>query len=120
MFVGTMERIPQIRVKRLVIFADVGRRDNTESLGTLIQRWMAPMHRDPAFRRAVVRAAWDDLLGPAVASRTQRLEWNGTELLVVLDSSAMRHELDLQKTQIAEALRKELGDAYPLECIRFA
>jgi hypothetical protein len=98
----------------------VGRRDNTEQLGTLIQRWMAPMHRDPVFRRAVVRAAWDDLLGPAVAARTQRMEWHGTELLVVLDSSAMRHELDLQKTKIAESLREVLGDAYPLEGIRFA
>jgi len=40
--------------------------------------------------------------------------------LAVLDSSAMRHELDLQKTKIAEALREVLGDAYPLEGIRFA
>jgi hypothetical protein len=48
------------------------------------------------------------------------MEWHGTELLVVLDSSAMRHELDLQKTKIAESLREVLGDAYPLEGIRFA
>jgi hypothetical protein len=48
------------------------------------------------------------------------LEWHGTELVVWLDSSAMRHELDLQKTRIAEALRQALGEEYPLEKLRFS
>lgn len=97
----------------------MARRDNTESLGSILQRWMAPLHRDPVFRQSATRAAWEEVLGAAVAARTQRLEWQGTELVVALDSSAMRHELDLQKTRIAEALREVLGDAYPLDRIRF-
>ena len=98
----------------------MAKRDNTESLGTLLHRWLAPLHRDPAFRNAAARAAWEELLGSSVAQRTQRLEWHGAELVVWLDSSAMRHELDLQKNRIAEAMRLALGEEYPLDKLRFS
>ncbi len=95
----------------------MAKRSSTESLGSVIRRWMAPFQAQPQYREALAWSAWESVLGHAVLSRTQKLYWRGDVLVVHLDSSAMRNELDLQKTKIADALQRAIGDAVEIKAL---
>jgi predicted nucleic acid-binding Zn ribbon protein len=64
---------------------------------------------------AIVRIAerWEAAVGPEVARHCRPTSLRGGTLEASVDTSVWCHELSLQRPQILEALRRELGDAAP-------
>jgi predicted nucleic acid-binding Zn ribbon protein len=50
--------------------------------------------------------AWDELMGPAVARRTEKIYLRNRKLYIHISSSALKHELNMQRSRIIERLRE--------------
>jgi len=66
---------------------------------------------------AVVRVAerWEAAVGPEVARHCRPSALRGTTLEITVDTSVWCQELQLQRSQILAALRRELADAAPTD-----
>ncbi|MFN0048604.1 MAG: DUF721 domain-containing protein [Cytophagales bacterium] len=52
---------------------------------------------------------WEKLLGPTVVSRTEKIYFRDKKMVVSVSSAALKHQLNLSKTKIINAINKELG-----------
>lgn len=86
------------------------KKSNEQSLGDAIRSFLKQHELTGKLAEAEVVAAWSKVLGPAIDRRTEsiRLEPNGT-VRVRLNSSALRQELMMQRTRLAEALNESIG-----------
>ncbi|MCH8546341.1 MAG: DUF721 domain-containing protein [Cryomorphaceae bacterium] len=53
--------------------------------------------------------AWDEVMGPAVAKRTESIILQGRKLVINIDSAPLKHELTMQRNRIIELLREHTG-----------
>ena len=53
--------------------------------------------------------AWDEVMGPAVAKRTESIFLQGRKLVISIDSAPLKHELSMQRSRIVELLKEHTG-----------
>ncbi len=54
-------------------------------------------------------ASWENVMGAMISKHTKELVIRNKQLIVTLDSAALRNELSLAKTKIVEMLNREAG-----------
>lgn len=69
------------------------------------------------FNETSVVNAWPEVMGPAVASRTQKVYIKDKKLFVKVESSVIKNELSLMKTQILGKLNEHVGEVVVEELI---
>lgn len=91
------------------------KRREPRPIGILLGGVMHDLGLDEA--SAIVRVAerWEAAVGPEVARHCRPSALRGGTLEVTVDSSIWCQELQLQRTQILAALRRELADAAPAD-----
>lgn len=92
---------------------------NENSLSEVIQEMIRKYGLEEGLWNSKIRDAWQQCIAPAVVQRTTRLNFSNGNLLVVLNSSVLRKELDLMKEDLVTSLNEHLGTPL-IQSISFA
>jgi predicted nucleic acid-binding Zn ribbon protein len=82
---------------------------NTVHIGDAIQELLKSYQIKSKFDEANLVSSWERLVGKPVAKRTKKVAVRNKVLFVELDSPAMKHDLNLHKSQILAVFAKEFG-----------
>lgn len=85
------------------------RTSNEAPLKEVIDRWLKAHGLEGKMRELDVLNAWPELMGTAVARRTNSLSIRNKTLILKLDSSVMRDELAHGKQIIIERINAHAG-----------
>lgn len=85
------------------------RNSNEAPLGEIIKKLMRAYGLEHKLKEYDLIAAWPELMGPAVASRTTEIRIQNKILILKLDSSVMRDELQHGKQIIILRLNDKAG-----------
>jgi len=85
------------------------RRKDTQSISDILKQFS----RDPKFDRHLLETQiinnWSKVLGSGIADSTRNIYITNRTLFVSIDSSVMRHELFMIRSQIQKALNDSVG-----------
>lgn len=86
------------------------RKKETQHISDLLKQFT----QESAYEKKILEnrliGNWGKVLGPGVASATRNLYISNRTLFVSVNSSVMRHELLMIRTQILAALNKSVGE----------
>lgn len=85
------------------------KKTNTQTLGEAIQEYIKALKIGAQIQEASVVNYWSELLGPLFAKATTNIYFKDGKLFVSLNSSVIRNELLMMKSQIIEKLNKRAG-----------
>jgi hypothetical protein len=85
------------------------RNSNEAPLGDIIEKLMRAYGLENKMKEYDLIAAWPELMGPAVANRTTEIRIQNKILILKLDSSVMRDELQHGKQIIIHRLNEKAG-----------
>ncbi len=85
------------------------RSSNQATIGELIEKLMKAYRLDGKLKEMDVIAAWEEMMGKAVATRTKDIQIRNKTLFLTLDSSVMREELMYGKTIIIQRINEKAG-----------
>ncbi|HTH83671.1 MAG TPA: DUF721 domain-containing protein [Mucilaginibacter sp.] len=83
------------------------RKTNDKSLKEAIEQMMQVYKIKRKFDETGIIAAWPDLVGKSVANRTKELFIHDKKLFLRIESSVIKNELMLMRTQIIEKINNE-------------
>lgn len=85
------------------------RRKETQKISDLLKQFT----RESAYEQKILEnrliSNWAKVLGTGIANATRNVYISNRTLFVSIDSSVMRHELLMIRSQILEALNKSVG-----------
>lgn len=84
------------------------KRNNTENIGDILRRFLREEGLETPLNEKRLIDAWNDLLGPAIASYTKELFIKNQVLHVHLTSSALRQELMMSRQRLVEELNRKV------------
>ncbi len=84
-------------------------RVNDRPVKEVISQLFKENSRKQKFDETALIAAWPRLMGPAVASRTEKLYIRNQKLVVKLSSSVLRNEMVMMRSKIIEHLNGFAG-----------
>lgn len=77
------------------------------SVGDAIDKWLREMQKQKPIYQARVVNQWADYVGVLAARKTKKICFEGDVLVVHLDSSVVRRELEYIKKPLIERINKE-------------
>jgi len=87
----------------------MSRRPGPEKLGDLLRDFLETSGLGHTIKHVEVHAAWQEVVGPVIASHTRVSGLAHHKLYVDVDSASHRHELTtFYKKQLLEGLRQQL------------
>ena len=87
------------------------KRQNEQTLQEVLQVILKKYNLEKRFEEAEVADIWNKTLGPSVAHQTRRVVLKDGILTVYLDSTLVKHELNMLKTRLMESLNESMGKA---------
>ncbi|MFB5945283.1 DUF721 domain-containing protein [Albibacterium profundi] len=87
----------------------MNKRNNDKTLKEAIDQMLEVYRLRQKFDETSIVAAWPELMGTAIANRTTRLYISNKKLFVGLESSVIKNELMMMKTQIMKKLNDQAG-----------
>jgi len=95
------------------------RRENeSNKIKDLIPKMLSENHLQKGMDQISVKEAWLQVMGPGVANYTEEVSLKNQVLLVKLNSSALRQELEYGKDKILKMMRESLL-TIPIKSIKF-
>ena len=85
------------------------KKENTHELKDLLEQLVKAYRWSEKMDEMKVRDSWEKVVGNMIDRHTSELKLKDKTLFVKLDSSALRNELMMARTKIAESINKELG-----------
>lgn len=85
------------------------RRSNTQPLSLLVQEFLNSIDRFNLRKEAILINAWPEVVGLAVAKRTEKLYIKNRVLFVIMNSSVARSELHMIREGLIKALNEHVG-----------
>lgn len=85
------------------------RTSNQSTLGEVIDKLMKAYRLDGKLKEMDVLAAWEEMMGKAVAMRTKDIQIRNKTLFLTMDSSVMREELSFGKSVIIQRINEKAG-----------
>lgn len=85
------------------------KKSNEQSLRDAIEDLLKTYRLDQGLDKSRLKERWEELMGPALAKRARIISLDRGKLIIKTDSSALRNELDMAKSKIAERLNEALG-----------
>jgi predicted nucleic acid-binding Zn ribbon protein len=83
---------------------------NEMTLGEAIRAYLKAMGLDKKLKEKALINSWEEILGRGVAKATGSLYIQNQTLFVQLNSSVVRHQLQMMKSGIVDALNKNAGE----------
>src|SRR5690554_6199632 len=87
----------------------MSRNNNEESLGGAIEKLLKAYSLEEGYYAAAVVTHWENLMGAAIARRTQSIKIKNGVLIVKIESAALRQELSYGKEKIIQQINQKLG-----------
>ena len=85
-------------------------RKETQHIGVLINEYLKTMKIDGKIRRARLINSWDKIVGTTIAKATKNIYFRGTTLIIELNSSVIRNELQMLNEKLISLLNEKAGD----------
>lgn len=85
------------------------RRQTTSTIGDAISLWIDEMKLRQKVDESRLIAAWESMVGPFIASKTNNIYIKDRTLFVFIDSSVVRNELLLAKGKLLVELNAAAG-----------
>lgn len=85
------------------------KKSEAESVGTLINRFLAESGNSEAFDRAKICFLWPEIVGPGVNRHTVRRWVDGDMLHVVISSAPLKNELMFLRSELTRRLNEAAG-----------
>ena len=86
------------------------RKANDKSIKEALEQMLKVYKIKRRFDETAVVAHWPEIVGKAVANRTKELYISNKKLFVRIESSVIKNELVLMRTQIIGKINEEAGD----------
>jgi predicted nucleic acid-binding Zn ribbon protein len=83
---------------------------NDMTLGEAIRAYLKAMGLDKKLKERALISSWEEVMGQSVAKVTSHVTLEKQVLYVQLTSSVARHQLQMMKSGIIEALNKKAGE----------
>ena len=93
------------------------RRSKTISLAEAIQDYIKEMNLGPKLKEISILSSWDEMVGKAISSRTDKVYIRDGVLYVHLKSSIVRNELMMIREALREKLNNQAGEEIIKEII---
>lgn len=93
----------------LVWMSDLKRTSNEAPLKEVLDRWLKAYGFEGKMKELDVIEAWPELMGTAVANRTDEIKINNKKLFLKMNSSVMRDELLHGKSVIIQRVNEYAG-----------
>jgi predicted nucleic acid-binding Zn ribbon protein len=93
------------------------RRSKTISLAEAIQDYIKEMNLGPKLKEISILNSWEDMVGKAISSRTNKVCIKDRVLIVHLNSSVVRNELMMIREALREKLNNQAGEEIIKEII---
>ncbi len=87
-------------------YNDNKRTSNEAPLKDVLEKWLKAYGLDTKMKEVEVVNAWPELMGTAVAARTSEIKIRNKKLILKMDSSVMRDELQHGKTIIIQRINE--------------
>ena len=84
------------------------RENDSNKIKDLIPKMLSENHLQKGMDQISVKEAWLQVMGPGVANYTEEVALKNQVLLVKLNSSALRQELEYGKDKILKMMRESL------------
>lgn len=85
------------------------KRNNDKTLKEAIEQMLDVYRLRKKFDETALVAAWPELMGNAIASRTKQIYIADKKLFIRIESSVIKNELMMMKSQILEKLNDRAG-----------
>jgi predicted nucleic acid-binding Zn ribbon protein len=82
---------------------------NEQTMGEALSLFLERYRLRRGFDDAMILKAWDDVLGPSITRQTTSKKVQNKVLVVQLDSSVVRKELLMVKSNIIASINEHLG-----------
>lgn len=86
------------------------RRTNTEPLKDVIQRFLKIYGGDRKIKEIKLQNSWVKVVGNNVERQTEFIKISKSTFYVKINSSVIKHELLMMKSQIIQRLNEEAGE----------
>ncbi len=83
---------------------------NEMTLGEAIRAYLKAMGLDKKLKERNLINSWEEIMGKAVARATNDIALHNQVLFVRLNSSVVRHQLQMMKSGIIDALNRKAGE----------
>jgi predicted nucleic acid-binding Zn ribbon protein len=90
---------------------------NQHTIKDAIEQLLKVYRLDDKLAESRLVAAWEDVMGKMIAKHTKEIVIRQQQLIVTLDSSALRNELALAKTKIVKMMNDTVGRTIITEII---
>lgn len=87
----------------------MNKRNNDRTLKEAIDQMLEVYRLRQKFDETSILASWPELMGTAIANRTTRLYISDKKLFVGLESSVIKNELMMMRSQIIKKLNDQAG-----------
>lgn len=85
------------------------RNKDTANLKDVIDAMLKSYNLSKRFDQTTLVAAWNKIMGQAIANRTSKIEIRNNVLVVTLNSAPLKHELNNSRQKVMDLLEKEFG-----------
>ena len=85
------------------------RKKQTATVKDVIESMLKSYNIDKKFDERHVIAAWEKIMGKAIANRTTNIEVRNDVMVVSLSSAPLKHELNASRSKVLELITKEFG-----------
>lgn len=85
------------------------RRNNAESIGDLIRKYLRHEGLETPLNEKRLIDAWSEILGPSITSYTRNIYIRNQILYVQLNSAPLRQELMMGREKLVRSLNKHVG-----------
>ncbi len=92
-------------------------RDNQSTLADAIKAFLKQYKLDGKINEVDLMRSWEGLMGPSISRHTTKIELRGSTLIIKLDSSVLRHELNFAKDKILEKVNEHFGRVVAREIV---
>lgn len=89
--------------------SDLKRTSNEAPLKEVLDRWLKAYGYDSKMKELDIIKAWPEMMGTAVAHRTNEIYIKNKKLFLKMDSAVMRDELAHGKQVIIQRINEEAG-----------
>jgi predicted nucleic acid-binding Zn ribbon protein len=93
------------------------RRSKTISLAEAMQDYIKEMNLGPKLKEISILSSWEEMVGKAISSRTDKVYIRAGVLYVHLKSSIVRNELMMIREGLREKLNNQAGEEIIKEII---
>ena len=93
------------------------RKKQSITAGDAIKELLKTYRLQGKFSQTEVKASWEQLMGKTIASRTTNLFFKRDVLFVELSSSALKSELNMNKSKVLHLLQEKFGKSVVAEIV---